>query len=359
MKKIVHILIMMALVTFTACSSEANVTSQGIEIKTNNIPITEPSKSETRYTLVESEKSDYEFMTTLTQSDLTDLIPAEYENFDYVEIESLDDGVVYISTGKGSGKDREVKDVFAYNLDSDTITHIADISKLNFVTVNIFEVDGNLYFYTIGDSNEKLALHDGDKLSILSDEYFAPIETPNGVAFPQTSTRSIIEFEGVNQTVITPELFPSILYTYDPIRYVSLSNGQILLCTIENNKMTSILDLPEYDLALFSDYFWVEHGDETNILSMYNYNNEEMLSFEDKPSIYTGQTNDNTMFRIDLDDNIWIYKCDEENKTVTKSMLEGSKARTRNVFSDDNYVIRCYPNSYEAEDYAYDIYREK
>lgn len=76
-------------------------------------------------------------------------------------------------------------------------------------------------------------------------------------------------------------------------------------------------------------------------------------------SAYTGQTNDNTMFRIDLDDNIWIYKCDEENKTVTKSMLEDSKARTRNVFSDDNYVIRCYPNSYELFDHAYDVYREK
>ena len=57
--------------------------------------------------------------------------PVLLENFDYVEIESLDDGVVYISTGKGSGKDREVKDVFAYNLDFGTITHIADISKLN------------------------------------------------------------------------------------------------------------------------------------------------------------------------------------------------------------------------------------
>ena len=106
MKKIVHILIMMALVTFTACSSDANVTSQGIKIESNDVPITNPSKSETRYTLMESEKSDYEFITTLTQSGLTDLIPVEYENFDYVEIESLDDGVVYISTGKGSGKDR-------------------------------------------------------------------------------------------------------------------------------------------------------------------------------------------------------------------------------------------------------------
>ena len=148
MKKIIHILIMIALVTFTACSSSVNVIPQGTEIKTNNIPITESSKSETRYTLVESKESDYEFITTLTQSDLTDLIPAEYKNFDYVQIESLDEGVVYISTGKGSGKDREVKDIFAYNLDSDTITHIADISKLHFISVRIFEVDGNFYFYT-------------------------------------------------------------------------------------------------------------------------------------------------------------------------------------------------------------------
>ena len=345
MKKIIHILIMIALVTFTACSSSVNVIPRGTEIKTNNIPITESSKSETRYTLVESKESDYEFITTLTQSDLTDLIPAEYKNFDYVQIESLDEGVVYISTGKGSGKDREVKDIFAYNLDSDTITHIADISKLHFISVRIFEVDGNFYFYTIDTSNEKLALYDGDKLSILSDDYFVPIETPNGMAFPQISTRSIVEFAGTNQTIITPELFPSILYTYDPIRYISLTNGQVLLCTIENNKYTSILDLPDYGVVLFPDYFWLEQGDDTKILSVYNYNNEEMISFEDSPCYYTAQDNENTMFRIDFDDNIWIYKYDEGSKTVTKSMLEESKTSTINVLADNNYVIRCYHNS--------------
>ena len=359
MKKIIQILITIILFTFTACSSDANVTSQRIEVKTNNTPITKPSKSETRYTLMESEESDYELVATLTQTELKKIVPNDYKNYNHIRISGVDDGVIYISTEKANSEDVFTQDIFAYYPQDNTISHLADISGLKSWLMMIFEVDSNLFFYTENSSSRKIYLYNNNKLTLLADEFYYPIETPNGIAISPSDTGSIVEFKGTSQTTITPELFPSILYTYDPIRYVSLSNGQILLCTIENNKMTSILDLPEYDLALFSDYFWVEHEDETNILSMYNYNNEEMISFEDKPSTYTGQTNDNTMFRIDLDDNIWIYKCDEENKTVTKSMLEDSKARTRNVFSDDNYVIRCYPNSYELFDHAYDVYREK
>lgn len=359
MKKIIHVLIMMALVTFTACSSDANVTPQGIEVTSNNIPITEPSKSETRYTLVESEESDYELVATLTQTELKKIVPNDYKNYNHIRISGVDDGVIYISTEKANGEDVFTQDIFAYSPQDNTISHLADISGLKSWLMMIFEVDSNLYLYTENSSGKKIYLCCNDNLTLLADEFYYPIETPNGIAISPTDRGSIVEFKETSQTAITPDLFPSILYTYSPVRYISLTNGQVLLCTIENNTFTSILDLPEYDVALFTDYFWLNHGEESSILSMYNYNNEEMISFEDITSIYVGQNNENTMFRIDFDDNIWVYKCDEENKTVTKSMLEDSKARTRNVFSDDNYVIRCYPNSYELFDYAYDIYREK
>ncbi len=357
MKQIIYILIVTVLASFNACFSD--IKTQKVELVENNVPVTKPVKSDTTLTLVEAEESNYEFITTFTQKDLKKLIPNEYKNYNHIRISNVYDGVMYISTEKVNGNKTLTQDVFAYYPQDNTITHIVDVSKLKSWLCNIYVVDENFYFCTKTSSDEKLYLYCNDELTLLTDDFFGIIETSKGIAFTQVSTRSIIEFEGKNKTVITPELFPSILCKSDPLTYISCTNGKNLLCTIENNTLTRVLELPTSNIVAFNDYFWFDYGKEPETLCMYNYNNEELISFEDNQTYCFGGNEKDTIFRVDFDDNIWEYKYDAENKTITKAMLKDSKPLTLHIFVGNNYVIRCYYESYKSKVLTYDIYREK
>ena len=363
MKKIICTLIVLSTILFSACSVGSSNASKKIKVINNDAPIIQPTKSDKPLNLIESDKSNYEFVTTLTQKDLSKLIPDEFSKYDSICIVALDDGVIYFSTEIGFGKDRCSKDIFSYSLENNTITHIADISSLNTILLKVFEVNGNYYFNTINSSSdEKLILYDNGNFTTLTDDFFLPVETENGIAFSQLETHSIVEFEGKKQIIITPEIFPSIVLKRKPLTYISLTNGHIWLCTIENKSLTSILELPSYAVEEFPDFFWLSYGDygnETETVCMYNYNNEELISFEDKRCSAFGGNGIDTIFRLDFDGNIWQYKYDKENNVIIKAILEGTKDRTFSFGIDNNYIMRCYYNSYNPGDYAYDIYVEK
>lgn len=238
---------------FTACSS--SVTSENIEIAKNDITVTKPTKSDITLKLVESDESDYEFVTTFTESDLAELIPDEFPKYNYASISSLDNGIIYFSTGTYSNETKYAKDVFAYDLENNNITHIANIEKLSSMLIKVYEANGNYYFYTSNLSGEMLSLYADGELTILTDDFYGPVKTEKGIAFSQTDTRSIIEFEGTNQTVITPELFPSIVLESNPLKYITIMSGVSFLNTIEDNTMASILELPSYVVVPFQDFF--------------------------------------------------------------------------------------------------------
>lgn len=361
MKKLLYILAVAVLVSFTACSSP--ITTEKIEIVENNVWVTKPTKSDTTISLVESEESNYEFITTITQNELAELIPDEFPKYDCTNMINLDDGILYICTEKGFGNNQCSQDVFAYNMKNSTITHVADIGKLNSWLMTVYEVNGNYYFYTKDSSSQRLILCADGELTVLTDDLYWPIETEKGIAFTQTSTMSIVEFEGKKQTVFTPKTFPSIIEKMDPLRYISIISGDGFLFNIEDNAVTSILELPSYIVVSFDDFFWVEYdsedNEETDILAVYNYDNEEMISFEGPGSSAVSGNGVDTVFRVDFDDNIWIYKYDKENNTMTQSILEDTKLRTAYFLTDNNYFIRVYRISYETNEYAYDIYRVK
>lgn len=362
MKKLLYILAVAALVSFTACSSP--ITTEKIEVVENNVRVTKPTKSDTTISLVESEESNYEFLATITQSELAELIPDEFPKYDCTNMINLDDGILYISTEKGFGNKQCSQDVFAYNMKNSTITHVADIGKLNSWLMHVYEVNGNYYFYTKDSSSQRLILCDDGELTVLTDDLYWPIETEKGIAFTQTSTMSIVEFEGKKQTVITPKTFPSIVEKMNPLRYISVISGDGFLFSIEDNAVTSILELPSHIVVSFDDFFWVEYDseddEETDILAVYNYDNEEMVSFEGTGRCSAVAGNDvDTVFRLDFDDNIWIYKYNKGNNTITQSILEDTKLRTAYFLADNNYFIRVYRISYETNEYTYDIYRVK
>lgn len=361
MKKLLYILAVAVLVSFTACSSP--ITTEKIEIVENNVRVTKPTKSDTTISLVESEESNYEFITTITQNELAELIPDEFPKYDCTNMINLDDGILYICTEKGFGNNQCSQDVFAYNMKNSTITHLADIGELNSWLMWVYEVNGNYYFTTADSSSQKLILYADGELTVLTDDYFLPIETEKGIAFTQTSTMSIVEFEGKKQTVFTPKTFPSLIEKMDPLRYISIISGDGFLFNIEDNAVTSILELPSYMVVCFDDFFWVEYdsedNEETDILAVYNYDNEEMISFEGPGSSAVAGNGVDTVFRLDFDDNIWIYKYDRENNTITQSILGESRPLTFSFLRDKDYFIRAYRISYATNEYAYDIYRVK
>ena len=132
--------------------------------------------------MVESNESDYELIATLTQAELNNLIPDEFNGHNHIRISGVNDGVIYISTENANSDDVITQDIFAYYPQDNTISHLADISGLKSWLMMIFEVDSNLFFYTENSSSRKIYLYNNNKLTLLADEFYYPIETPNGIA---------------------------------------------------------------------------------------------------------------------------------------------------------------------------------
>ena len=311
---------------------------------------------------------EYTYIKSFSKNDIKKLIPNKYlPNIVDVKLIGSRGNVAYFATvilkpdasdtGKNDMDNLCYRDIFLYDMDTENLEHILNMSELNTRIYQIYSSNNLTFIYTSDGKIYKFDSKSSQFDILTKDSHYFTIYK-DGIIFIDAEKNAVISFSNdkFNEYKYRMRLPTDILYGMPPFYQTKTLETTYFYILNDNLEIVNVLkeDFNSNIYPMKNIFFIPTHG-KTDTILIKNYNNETIKKIPANDILLYHMDYD-TLFRLKSDGSLYRYKYDQNENKILFSEINQYAAKISDFIADGGYLIACRSTN-SNEDVIYDVYQ--